>query len=175
LTKDFFADTINKSEGGTMTRVLLILFLIAGLLAAGCSKKQDEIDAIQQEAVDEDAAAVMDSLEGIGTETDDVGETAPAEAAVEPVPEVEEPEAEYADIEGFVVQLGSYRDNELASYKLEQYQNRDYPAFLRQTEIGGEVYYRLRVGVYETYEEAKEVGELLVDRYSATYWIDSNR
>ena len=58
---------------------------------------------------------------------------------------------------------------------MEQYQNRDYPAFLRQTEIDGEVYYRLRVGVYETYEEAKEVGELLVDRYSATYWIDSNR
>ena len=71
-----------------MTRILLILFLVAGLLAAGCSKEQDEIDAIQQEAVDEGAAAVMDSLEGIGTEADDVGEPAP----VEPAPEVEEPE-----------------------------------------------------------------------------------
>ena len=154
-----------------MMRLFVMTLLIAALVVVGCSKKQDEIDALQQEAAGRDAAAVMDSLERAGREAADMQ---PLETARTPVSEPE-PEPDYYAMEGFVVQLGSYNDYELAAYWAERYQNREFPAFLRQVEMEGRVYYRLRVGVYETYEEAKQIGELLADRYSASYWIDYNR
>jgi cell division septation protein DedD len=141
----------------------------------GCSKKQDEIDALEQEATEEDAGAVMDSLEGTGMETTETVPAVPEEMTSQAEPEEEVEKPEYPEMEGFVVQLGSYHDYELANYWAEKYQNREYPAFIREVELGGETFYRLRVGVYDRFEEAREVGERLVDRYSATYWIDNNR
>lgn len=154
-----------------MTRSCLIVLLAMVVLSAGCSKEQEELDAIQQDATTDEATAVMDSLEGTGAkEQPETSGYAEPEPAAEP-----EPEPDYSDITGFVVQIGSYTNYELASAMAEKYQNRDLPAFLREVEIDGRVYYRLRIGVYETYAEAKTVGEFLVDRYSATYWIDNNR
>lgn len=156
-----------------MIRLFIISILIIALVAVGCSKKQEEVDALQQEATGEDAAAVIDSMEGVGTQT--AGQDQPAmteTVAEEPEPE---PEPDYSQIEGFVVQLGSYNNYDLAYYWAEKYQNRDFPAFLSEVELDGRIYYRLRVGIYETFEEAKQVGELLADRYSARYWIDNNR
>jgi cell division septation protein DedD len=165
-----------KEKGGTVRRNLLIFILAFSLIIIGCSKDQDEIDALQEDATEMDASAAMDSLESTGDEGGEAvtdyaePEVTAAEESYEP-----EPEPEYPDVEGFVVQLGSYYDYELAEYFAGKYKNRDYPAFVRQIEIDGETYYRLRVGVYETYEEAERVGEELVDKYSATYWIDNNR
>lgn len=158
-----------------MARIFILCVLIVGLVLTGCSKKEDEIKALEQDATGEDAAAVMDSLESGGpTEAAPaVSEPAPDESAVQA--EAREQEPDYSQIQGFVIQLGSYRNYELASYMAEKYENREFPAFLSQIEIEGQLYYRLRIGVYDTYQEAKEVGELMVDRYSASYWIDNNR
>lgn len=158
---------------------LLIFILIFGLALVGCSKDKEDIEALQQDATGQDASAAMDSLRRTGDESGeavtDYGQTEPEVAAAEEAYEPEpEPEPEYPEVEGFVVQLGSYKDYQLAEYMAGKYQGRDYPAFVRQIDIGGETYYRLRVGVYGTYEEARQVGELLADRYSATYWIDNN-
>jgi len=156
-----------------MTRLFMILVLIVALVVIGCSKKQEEIDALQQEATGEDATAVMDSLQGTSGETAEMSHPATTKpVAKEPEPE---PEPDYTGMTGFIIQLGSYNNYELASYWAEKYQNREYPAFLRQVELDGQTYYRLRVGVYDTYKEAKQVGELLADRYSVNYWIDNNR
>ena len=160
-----------------MARLILVGVLIVGLIVVGCSKKQDELDAIQKEATDQDAAAVIDSL-GKGTEEiveETTEEQAPAVAAPAATTKAAEPKPDYSKFEGFVIQLGSYSDYELANYKVEQFQTRDFPAFLRQVEIDGQTYWRLRIGVYDTFQEAKEIGEQLVDRYSVTYWIDNNR
>jgi cell division septation protein DedD len=175
LTKDFFADTIDKTGGYNMWRVFIILILCVSLTGIGCNKKQDELDAIEQDATDSDVGAVMDSLEGVGGEAAETATSMEESTADQPEPEEKAPEQEYIEIEGFVIQLGSYSNFDLANYWAEKYQNREYPAFLRQVEMDGQTYHRLRIGVYDTYEEAREIGERLVDRYSATYWIDNNR
>ena len=160
-----------------MTSLFLIGVLIVGLRIIGCNKKQDELDAIQQDAADQDAAVVIDSLgQGEGEAVEETAEyETPTLTETEAVRETAEPEPDYSQFEGFVIQLGSYSDYELATYWSEKYQNRDLPAFLRQVELDGQTFWRLRIGVYDTYGEAKEVGDLLVDRYSAAYWIDNNR
>jgi len=156
-----------------MSRLFLILVLAIALAFVSCSKKQDEVDALQQEAAGQDAAAAMDSLQNqAGQPAEESQPATPPAVTQEPEPE---PEPDYGSQPGFVVQLGSYNNYELASYWAEKYQNRDYPAFLREVDLNGQTYYRLRIGVYDTYQEAKQVGELLADRYSADFWIDNNR
>jgi cell division septation protein DedD len=165
-----------------MKRLLLIFILILGLAVVGCSKDDEEIEAIEKEAAEDEATAVMDSLEGVGDQSaQEVGyvDSMATQAQTEPEPAITEPEPEpepdYSDIAGYVVQVGSYTDRELAEWWAARYQNWEYPAFLRTVDIDGETIYRLRIGVYETFDDAKQIGELLVDRYSATYWIDNNR
>lgn len=160
-----------------MFRFAVIAILIAGLLATGCSKNDDDVAALEQEASQDEAAAVLDSLQQEGVIGDSAAITGEVSAAVKPEPETEtyQPKEDYSGYEGFVVQTGSYSSYEFAEMMAEKYRNRDYPAFVTTVDIEGVTYYRLRIGVYETQEEAKQIGELLVDRYSAEYWVDSNR
>jgi len=156
-----------------MYRVFVVAMLIVGLTFAGCSKKEEDVKAIEQEAVEGEAAEVMDSLERTGTEAETYQEAAAGAAQTETYSEAAP--TDYSGLEGFVVQIGSYADYNFARMMAEKYQTRDYPAFVQTIEIDGKIYYRLRVGVYETLEDAKTIGELLKDRYSAEYWIDMNR
>jgi len=163
-----------------MIRLFLIIVLAAGMILVGCSKDEDEIEALEQEAADSDASAVMDSLgagkgEMAGEQVDTAAQPETPVSQPEPTEPEPEPEPEYGDMEGYVVQLGSYKGYDLADYWADKYRERDFPVYIGEVELDGETYYRLRVGVYETYQEAKEVGLLLKDRYSADYWIDKNR
>ncbi len=159
-----------------MARLFLVFMLIAGLLLVGCSQKDEDADALGEEAAQDDAAAVMDSLNSEGTAGAEEQGTLAEDNQVMPEPEetTYESEADYSGISGFVIQVGAYSDYEFARKMSEKYTERDYPAFIVSTEIDGMTYYRLRIGVYETEDEAKEVGELVKDRYSAEYWIDNN-
>ncbi|MEE9442892.1 MAG: SPOR domain-containing protein [candidate division Zixibacteria bacterium] len=157
-----------------MARYIIIVVLCSGLVLIGCNKNQEEVDALSQEAAQDDAGAVMDSLEGTGAgeEIDTLAEVTAAETSEAP----EEPSSapDYSSLSGFVVQVGSYSTYEFAQMMADKYIGRDYPAFVVSANIDGITYYRLRIGVYETMEEAKEVGELVADRYTADYWIDNN-
>ena len=162
-----------------MARLFLVFMLIAGLMLAGCSKKDEDVDSIGKEAAEDNAAAVMDSLnnQGAGAVQKEQGKTAvdTPKTAVKPSTETaKKPSVDYSGLSGFVVQVGSYSSYDFAKMMADKFSGRDYPAFIVSTEIDGTTYYRLRIGVYETYEEAKEIGELVKDRYSVTYWIDNN-
>jgi len=165
------------NRGGSMFRFMVMALLIAGLLIAGCSKKNEDVEALEKEAAQDDAAAVMDSLNQVGTETTpEVTET--TKPTTEPVKKPEKPAVEtdnLAGIEGYVVQIGSYASHDFAAMMAEKYQKREFPAFIRSVDIDGNTYYRLRIGVYETVEEAKMVGDIIKDRYSVDYWVDNNR
>jgi len=167
---------MDKIGGNFMTRVFIVVVLIVSLVIIGCNKKKDEIEALKQEATGEDVAAFMDSLEETGTSDSERAMVTPA-APQESTPPAESspPATDYSQKQGFVLQIGSYRDYDLAAYMSKKYQDRAFPAFLQQVEVEGQTCYRLRIGVYDTYQEAKAVGELMADRYSTAYWIDTNR
>lgn len=157
-----------------MIRIAIIGILTLALAITGCSKKKEEAQALQKEAAQNEAATMMDSLAQKPPTTDTTAEVTP-----EPAPEQEPAATEPAVPEppqeaGYVVQVGSYLDHDMAESMVERYKNRGYDAFLVPIEIEGQEFYRLRVGVFDTYAEAKKVGDELVDRYSATYWVDNN-
>lgn len=157
-------------------RYVLVICLILGLVVGGCSKKKEEIEAIEKEAAETGAGAVMDSLEGAGAGAERPADTLAARAPGAGKEGTERPGMpDWADLEGYVIQIGSYSTYDFAQMMADKYQQRDYPVFVQEMQIEGQIYYRLRVGVYETLEDAKTIGELLADRYSAEYWIDYNR
>ncbi|MEZ5359161.1 MAG: SPOR domain-containing protein [Candidatus Zixiibacteriota bacterium] len=159
-----------------MARLFLVCIILAGFLLVGCSKEDEDVDALGDKAAQDEAAAVMDSLNnvGAGTATKEQG-TSAEDTQTKKEPKVKhEPEVDYSGLHGYVVQVGSYSDYDFAKMMSEKFTQRDYPAFVVSTEIDGMTYYRLRIGVYETYAEAKEVGDLVKDRYSTDYWIDNN-
>lgn len=159
---------------------LCILALALVLAVSGCSKKKEEAQALQKEAAQDEATRAMDSLAQKPPATDTTAAVSPETTVAhkpvkqEPV-EQEQAEPEYPQEAGFVVQVGSYLDHDLATSMADRYKKRGYDAFLVASEINGQEFYRLRIGVFDSYTEAKQVGEQLVDRYSATYWVDNNR
>lgn len=159
-----------------MARLFLVCIAIAGLLLVGCSKKDEDVDALSDQAAQDDAAAVMDSLNGTGadTVTEEQGTLAEDTQTKTEPEETQTPDVDYSGLQGYVVQVGAYADYDFAKMMSEKYTKRDYPAFVVSTDIDGVTYYRLRIGVYETYAEAKQVGDLIKDRYSADYWIANN-
>ena len=82
---------------------------------------------------------------------------------------VEETVDEAADEEAespgaYALQVGSFSREENALGYVEQLQSLDYPAFLVQAQVENGYYYRVRVGFYETREEARTVLQDLQDR-----------
>jgi cell division septation protein DedD len=159
---------------------LCILALALVLAASGCSKKKEEAQALQKEAAQDEAARAMDSLAQKAPATDTTAAVSPKPAvAQKPLEQkpVEEKaaEPEYPQEAGYVVQVASYLDHNLAMHMADRYKDRGYDAFLVPAEVDGQQFYRLRIGVFDSYAEAKQVGEQLADRYSAAYWVDNNR
>ena len=61
----------------------------------------------------------------------------------------------------YALQLGSFSSEENAQGLVEQLQNLDFPAFLVQAQVEEVYYYRVRVGFYESKEEARKVLQAL--------------
>ncbi len=157
-----------------MIRIAIIGILMLALAVTGCSKKKEEAQALQKEAAQDEAAMAMDSLNQKPPVTDTVAQVRP-EPTITPKPTETKPaEPEPPQEAGYVVQVGSYLNHDLAESMLAKYKSRGYDAFLVPTEVDGQEFYRLRIGVFDTYAEAKQVGEQLTDRYSAVYWLDNN-
>jgi len=162
-----------------MIRVCAAWILTIGLCLAGCAEKREEAKALEKEVIGDRAAVVMDSL-AAPAKPEPQKDTSLMTPPPAEVPQAAKPVAPalkpaLSDVDGFVIQLGSYADQDLATAKAEEYQRRGYHAFVSRAEVGGRTVYRLRIGVYDTYQEAQEVGRLLADRYSAQFWIDRNR
>lgn len=200
-----------------MPRVFLIASIVAIMTVNGCNGNQEDLDAIEQEAVDREIAAVLDSLERLentsptasprdsapiastsrpqvspaprqpfepvpvephaynseASEVDTLVTASPSPGGAVPAPD--KPSSQTPHGEGYVVQLGTYTNRSLAQRWAEKYQAQNYPAFLNEVEINGRPCYRVRFGIYATYQEAKAVGEMVAAQNSTAYWIDKSR
>jgi cell division septation protein DedD len=76
---------------------------------------------------------------------------------------------------GWVIQIGTFNDYVAALAEADKYKQLTYPAFVRRVNKAGKTFYRLRIGVYDTYEQAKAVEEELRSRYSLETWIARNQ
>ena len=146
---------------------VIVIFSITLLLIAGCSKKQEEADKLEQEMLSEE-------IPGDTIETDSMalteGETLDASA----VPVEEEPEFVPAVVEGegYTVQVASCESLEYAQHLVDVYTGRGYEPYLTQFDMEGQLYYRVRIGKFESESEAIALKSEIADKYSVDAWVD---
>jgi cell division septation protein DedD len=75
---------------------------------------------------------------------------------------------------GFTVQVGAGTNEMNANYLAEKFIDRGYEAFVTQVYIDDVLHYRVRVGNYDTFDEATRIGHELADKYSVDFWVDNN-
>ncbi|MEE8577348.1 MAG: SPOR domain-containing protein, partial [candidate division Zixibacteria bacterium] len=73
---------------------------------------------------------------------------------------------------GYVVQVAGCESPDYAEYLVKLYGKRGYEAFQTTATVDGQLFYRVRVGLYETEAEAAAIRDQLLDRYSVEGWID---
>jgi len=165
-----------------MIKNFFALFLVLALLVfIGCNKSEEDVDRLEQEALESEVIETApDSL----TIEEELGAAETIEETVSPEDDLagrRSPEDDLAGRRyeasgtgGFTVQIGSGTSRLDANYMAEQFIGRGYEAFVSEVYIDDISYFRIRIGNMETYEEAKQLGEELKDKYSVDYWIDNN-
>jgi len=148
------------------------IFFMVILLAFGCSKKKDEVAQLEKEMmgqVEPDSAAIADSLarlDSIAAATEELNASA--------IPE--EPEREVMPSKpagsGYTVQVAGCENSDYAHYLVRTYQNRGYEPYVTTETVDGQLYNRVRIGVFDSFSEAKALKTELSDKYSINAWID---
>ncbi len=155
---------------------LLVLAGMLAMLVLGCSRKKEQAAKLEQEmmqgettAVDTSAVSPAESPETEATETTPAQEmdatAIPAEEETAITPQTEE-------AAGYVLQLAACESLDYAQYLVEKFTKRGYSPYLTTATVNGQTYYRVRIGGFETLEEAKQLQAELADKYSIKGWID---
>ena len=148
--------------------------LMVGLMFVACADRQDEAEKLAQELAEQEIA-VADSVSISADITSDSSLAAIEKSSADAAAALQEarniPEAPPG--EGFTVQVAACTDYEYAQYMVDLYRRRGYEPYMTKFEEGGENYYRVRIGAYETTAEAKALKADLLDKYSLETWVDN--
>lgn len=150
---------------------LFIVGMAVGLLFVACADRQDEADKLGQEVTEQEVDSATLAAETAPDSVSIVEEQLAADAAAA-LAEVEDiPEVPPGD--GFTVQVAACPDYEYAQYMVDLYRRRGYEPYMTKFTDGGESFYRVRIGTYETTVEAKALKAELLDKYTLETWIDN--
>lgn len=152
-----------------IARLLLMLLVALACLLVGCSDEQKkDAAALEQELLEREDGA--DSGEA---ETFDTSATEAEPMDVAAVPEEPEPEPipTGASGTGWSVQVAACEDADYAEHLMERYQSRGYSPYLTTFTHNDQMYYRVRLGVFDTQEEARRVRLELIDKFSVDGWV----
>nr|MBN2277070.1 SPOR domain-containing protein [candidate division Zixibacteria bacterium] len=166
-----------------MKKLLIPFLLLATLgLFYGCSKDKDvqdlENEVMESESQDylSDTSTAVATQPAVPAVKDSVKpayaktpETAPIEKN-----RVETSLPERQGIGAYTVQVAAGTNPKYAKYLAETYIKRGFDAFVTEAVVNGETFYRIRVGTYDSFSQAKTAGLDLKDRYSTDFWIDNN-
>lgn len=154
--------------------LLIVLALaLAVVVVTGCSDdKKEEAARLEQEMMQDTAAAQPEPDTSAA-----VVDTSPARQQVEAtaVPEEESPQrtmpARPAG-SGYAIQIAGCEDPAYAEHLVDVYQRRGYEPYVSTFTKDGQLFYRVRLGLYDSLAQAKTVQAELQDRFSIYPWID---
>ncbi len=155
-----------------------ILILSIMMLFCVCSKDKD-VEKLEKETMKAETSEYQtDSTAGEKEATEEM-DTTSTEYAMTPetTPKeepVEEPTSEYSGMGGYTVQIASGTNYDNVQYLLQKYLDRGYDAFISQANVNDELVYRLRIGNFDNYADAKAMAMELKDKYSVKSWIAIN-
>ncbi len=149
----------------------IILIVLIAVASAGCSKKKEEAKKLQDEMAQRDT--VVDTV--VDTVTHMTPDTTRISANAGAIPS-DEMSGRYMPRQpqgqGFTVQVAGTTGQEDARRLIDLYTKRGYEPFLTAVQVGGATVYRVRIGEFQTYAEAKKVKTELADKFSINPWID---
>ncbi|MBN1212406.1 MAG: SPOR domain-containing protein [candidate division Zixibacteria bacterium] len=150
----------------------IALILLTLVLLVGCSEdSKKEAAKLEQEMTGEQAgadtaaAAVEDTLGEISKPID-------AGAVPEEEEEVFIPSQPAGS--GYTIQVASCESMEYAQHLIEIYTQRGYEPYMTRVEVGGQLYYRVRIGNFQAKSDALSLKAELMDKYSIQAWVDYN-
>ena len=147
---------------------IIALALIA--LALGCSDKQEQAQQLEQEMMEPVPAldTTADTMQVESTLDDEVDASAVPQE--EPTYVGSLPQAPAGN--GYTVQVAGCEDRAYAEYLVGLYQRRGYEPFVTQATVDGQLYYRVRVGNFDTFEAARALRKEITGRFSVDGWVD---
>ena len=158
-----------KSYKNLVLVPLLAVIAFSSLMLSCADKEKEEaarLAKIAEEQRVEDsisAVAAADSIAAADAEAAEMAsEESPANMFMPPHPTGE----------GFTVQVAGCESSEYAEYLVGIYDERGYEAYIGTISKDDQIYYRVRIGNFETMEPAKSLVAELVDKYSIDPWID---
>jgi len=101
-------------------------------------------------------------------------QTKEAPPAPKPAPPVETAESKESG-KGWTVQVNAFPDEKSAKTWVDRLKNKGYKAYVAEANAKGKIWYRVRVGQYNTREEAKKVEEALKTKENYTKAFIANR
>lgn len=145
----------------------LVLLIALSIFVAGCSKeKKDEAAQLEKELMGDSQMVLDSAMDSTAVETID-------STVVEP--EVEEPVKmmpEKPAGDGFTVQVAGCEDRAYAEHLVEVYKSRGYEPYVTSITVEGQGFYRVRIGIFDSLSDAKDLKAELNDKYSIESWID---
>ncbi|RKX27507.1 MAG: hypothetical protein DRP47_06440 [Candidatus Zixiibacteriota bacterium] len=151
---------------------ILGIIVLAVLLTLSCSKKKEEVAQLEQEMLAESAGgdSAVDSValtDTLGMENNQAmdARAIPEEIELEPLPEG-------PTGTGYTVQVAGCESRAYAQHLVEVYRDRGYDPYVTNKTVDGQLYYRVRVGQFESLQEARALKVELLDKYSIVAWVD---
>ena len=144
----------------------LIIITVAAFIVSGCADKKEDSEQTEQDMTDIAAESVLvDTSEPVlDTSLMEDDYEAADEAALEM------PRAPQGD--GYVVQVSSATDQSYAYYLVDLWKERGYNPYVTTINFNDETNFRVRIGLFDAYSEARKLVAELEDKYSANAWID---
>ena len=153
------------------TIYMLLIILMAILLVFGCSKKKDEVAQLEKELMgqtEQDSITIADSLFRLDSIVAE--EAMNAEAIPEESERFVMPGKPAGS--GYTVQVAGCENSDYAQYLVRKYQNRGYEPYVTTKTVEDQLYNRVRIGVFDSFNEANALKVELNDKYSIESWID---
>ena len=143
-----------------------VIAVLALIMISGCSDEaKDDAAKLEQELMDQGVeSAVGDTAQAETTPQDETPMNAQA------VPR-EEPDISGPSGAGYALQVASCESSDYARYLVDKYVGRGYLVYLTTFDQNGQTFFRVRLGPYETREEAENLKLEIKDKYSVDAWI----
>ncbi len=158
---------------------LLFVALGFGLLQA-CGESEEERRAREQARMDSLMKAQQQEVaeQLAEAETESTADTTTSEEMQEEEMESSSEGYEFAENGQYAVQVGAFRSEEKANGFIQKWSDRNYPNAYT-VKIGeeeyGDIWFRVRVGYFDTKEDAAKLGEELAKEINSGYWVSKVR
>ncbi|MEX0648439.1 MAG: SPOR domain-containing protein [Balneolaceae bacterium] len=153
-----------------ITGYVVVAFLSIAFLQ-GCGPSEEELR--QQELARLDSLQQVYQAEMEQMRQDSLAQAEQSEAETEPEEE-SLPSFSYSESGEFSVQIEAWRSREKAENQAERWRQRDFDrAFVVEygNPEGGDVWYRVRLGKFDTYEMASNFKAFIETNHNTTTWV----